>query len=97
MNTIKEIENWYSSQCNGDWEHGKGLELTTIDNPGWRLKINLVDTGLESRPFQRLEVERSESDWFQCWVKDAVFEAACGSKNLEDVLKVFIKWAKAHT
>jgi hypothetical protein len=94
MNTIKEIENWYSNQCNGDWEHGKGIELTTIDNPGWRLKINLVDTVFELRPFQRIEIERSESNWYHCWIKDGFFEAACGAKNLEEVLGIFIEWSK---
>jgi hypothetical protein len=35
---------WYKSHCNGDWEHGRGIHLDTIDNPGWSLSINLEDT-----------------------------------------------------
>ena len=94
MNTIKEIENWYQSQTNGDWEHQYGIEIGTLDNPGWSIKIDLVDTALQSKAFQRVETNRSEIDWFQCWVKDTVFEAACGAKNLEEVLKIFIEWSK---
>jgi hypothetical protein len=94
MDLIKEIERWYLSHCNGDWEHGHGIKLQTLDNPGWRLKIYLVDTELESRPFQRLEAERNENDWFQCWVKEGFFEAACGPQNLEEVLRIFIEWSK---
>jgi hypothetical protein len=94
MNLIEEIENWYLSQCDGDWEHDKGIELTTIDNPGWRLRVNLIDTSLQSHVFERLETERDKNDWFHCWIKDGFFEAACGPKNLEEVLGIFIEWAK---
>jgi len=96
MNLIKEIENWYLSQCDGDWEHDKGIELTTLDNPGWRLRINLIGTNLESQSFERLENERDKNDWLHCWKIDGFFEAACGPKNLEEVLGIFIKWAKDH-
>jgi Immunity protein 53 len=27
------VEEWYSRQCNGEWEHGFGVEIATIDNP----------------------------------------------------------------
>ena len=40
---------WYAQRCNGDWEHAFGIELETIDNPGWHLKVDLVETGLEGR------------------------------------------------
>ena len=94
MNLIREIEQWYSSQCDGDWEHGDGIKLHTLDNPGWRLKIYLVNTNLESRSFQRLEVERSEHDWFHCWVKEGFFEAACGPQNLEEIMRIFVEWSR---
>ncbi len=94
MNLIKEIENWYFEQCNGDWEHEYGIKLHTLDNPGWRLKIYLVDTKLESRFFKRLDVERDESDWFKCWLADGYFEAACGPKNLDEILGIFVSWSK---
>ena len=94
MDLIKEVELWYLSHCDGDWEHGHGIKLQTLDNPGWRLKIYLIDTELESRPFQRLEAERDENDWFHCWVKEGFFEAACGPQNLEEVLGIFVEWSK---
>jgi hypothetical protein len=36
---IKWIQQWYVSQCDGDWEHECGIKITTLDNPGWDIKI----------------------------------------------------------
>jgi hypothetical protein len=93
-NVLRSLQDWYQSQANGDWEHGSGIEIGTLDNPGWRIKINLIDTGLQSKEFHKTKVERSDTDWYHCWVENAVFEAACGPKNLEEVLQIFIEWSK---
>ena len=52
MDTLAWIENWYQSQCHGDWEHDYGIKIETLDNPGWRVVIDLAGTELE-----QLEVE----------------------------------------
>jgi hypothetical protein len=36
---------WYTKQCNGDWEHSYGIRIDTIDNPGWSLTLG---RGVES-------------------------------------------------
>ena len=33
------LMNWYSAQCDEDWEHQYGVKLETLDNPGWSLII----------------------------------------------------------
>ena len=33
------LNQWYTSKCDGDWEHSYGFTLETLDNPGWKLKI----------------------------------------------------------
>ncbi len=45
---------WYCKHCNGDWEHGTGIHIDTLDNPGWSIKINLEDTELEDKIFKKL-------------------------------------------
>lgn len=65
------LQKWYQAHCDGDWEHGSGIHLGTIDNPGWSLTVNLKDTELEDRKFQKVKVERSENDWVVCTVKDS--------------------------
>jgi hypothetical protein len=39
MNELRQIQDWYKSQCNGEWEHSCGLSIETLDNPGWRVQI----------------------------------------------------------
>jgi len=81
--------------CDGDWEHTYGIKLSTIDNPGWALDIQLEDTPLASAPFQTVDIQgTSENDWFFCEKSEFVFRASGGPRNLEDVLKVFLDWAE---
>jgi hypothetical protein len=46
---------WYVAECNGDWEHSYGIRIDTLDNAGWRLRIELRETDLQGKPFSRLE------------------------------------------
>ena len=45
--TIKQIQEWYKSHCNGGWEHSYGIQIDTIDNPGWRIKISTRNSKME--------------------------------------------------
>ena len=38
------LEQWYLRQCDGEWEHGFGVEISTIDKPGWSANIDLHNT-----------------------------------------------------
>ncbi len=86
------LQNWYAAQCDGEWEHGYGIQIDTIDNPGWLIKINIQGTFLKDKEFQRKKIERSEYDWVQYWVKDSIFQAAGGAKNLFEIIEIFKKW-----
>lgn len=86
---------WFQEQCNGDWEHSHGIKIGTLDNPGWYLTIDLRETYLENEPFEIIKAERSENDWFHCFVKDGYFEGPCGYYNLPEVLKIFRQWVES--
>ena len=47
----------------GDCEHDEGVEITTLDNPGWSVRVNVAGTELDRRPFERVTVDRSEDHW----------------------------------
>ena len=51
-NPISWLQNWYTTQCDGDWEHDYGITIGTLDNPGWYVVINLVETPLEAAAFE---------------------------------------------
>ena len=93
MDTIARLQDWYASHCNGDWEHSYGVKIFTLDNPGWAVHINLLETELEGAHFDIVSVDNSETDWWRCEVKDGKYIGNCGSRNLETVLDIFIKWA----
>jgi hypothetical protein len=93
MNPLLELQNWYKSNCNGEWEHQYGVQIETLDNPGWMLKVNFKGTDLEGRSFNEISDETSDSDWYFCYVKDNQFEGVGDPDKLEFLLKTFAVWA----
>jgi len=94
VNTIDEIQKWYHSQCDGVWEHGECIEIGTLDNPGWRVRISLHDTELKTKNFLAVEHLEPELDWIRCWVEEGTFNGAGGPHKLEEILQIFLNWAK---
>lgn len=96
------LSEWYQSQCNGDWEHRYGISIDTLDNPGWYIRIDLVDTGLEEVPFDTVESGEVGGDgttfahWYTCQISNGQFLASCGSLDLETAIKIFREWSDAH-
>lgn len=92
-NLINWIQDWYYQYCNGDWEHNEHFSIRNIDNPGWRVSINLEDTHCEGEKFESIDVEKDTNDWYQCFLRDGKFEGAGGPSNLVDILERFRDWA----
>ena len=93
MDELIWLMDWYNSQCNNSWERQFGVQLTTTDNPGWHLTVNLEQTHLEALDFERVE-HLGDDSWWQCWTQDKQFLASCGPRDLPAVLAVFRKWAE---
>jgi len=89
LSPLEYLVAWYAEHCNGDWEHAFGIELVTIDNPGWHLKVGLVETGLEGRVIPPEEITRSDHDWITVKSDGSVFVAFGGSSNLQELLERF--------
>jgi hypothetical protein len=93
MRLLTQLQEWYESQCNDDWEHHFGVSIDTLDNPGWTVSIDLNHTDLEHRAFQAIESHRSDQDWIKCWVENNKFNGVGGPKQLEEILSTFLRWA----
>ena len=91
---IDELNRWFLSQCDDDWEHSHHIELSTTDNPGWAIVIELRGTELESRPFEPLEVKGSATDYFACWRYPDAWQADCGMRNLNEAFGCFLDWVR---
>ncbi len=93
MNTLEKLQQWYQSQCDGDWEHGFGVKIETLDNPGWAVVIDLTDTKFFDRPFSEIQRLEDETNWIHCRIRDSNFEGFGGSLNLDEILQIFLSWA----
>ncbi|HEY3331683.1 MAG TPA: immunity 53 family protein [Capsulimonadaceae bacterium] len=102
--TLSDIQKWYAAQCDGDWEHSYSISITTMDNPGWSVTINLTRTILEEKKFesveQGLDDGTPDASWISCDVrvlKDdfVAFVGRGGPGRLDEILQVFLTWAKS--
>jgi hypothetical protein len=89
MNTIQWLENWYQSQCDGDWEHQYGIKISTLDNPGWDLKVDIYNTDLEGLEIEYHLVEKDENDWYGYKADKYKFEAFGDLSKLETLILKF--------
>ena len=86
---IEWLQDWYEKQCDGDWEHGYGIRIETIDNPGWSVEIDLNDTEFSISDFQYELFEKSESDWVGFEVNENVFTGVGDPLKLNIIISVF--------
>jgi hypothetical protein len=94
---LQRLTDWYSQQCNGDWEHSFGFKITTLDNPGVAIDIELPETSLESAPFEEKKEDYESSDrWMICRRSEDKFEGRGAACRLEDIIEEFLRWADRH-
>jgi Immunity protein 53 len=87
------LQSWYASQCDGKWEHIGGIEITTIDHPGWKVEVDA--SGAKHASLHHDAVEENygdEFEWLRCWIEGGRFHAACGPRELAAVLDRFRGW-----
>jgi immunity protein 53 of polymorphic toxin system len=95
MSVLTDIERWFESNCDGEWEEEHGLEIGTMCNPGWSVTIDLDETNLEGKEFQRIKNYQSEESWIECWVEANKFRSFGDPDKLEEILHTFVDWAKS--
>jgi hypothetical protein len=88
---LQRLAEWYSRQCDGDWEHDWRVRISTIDNPGWLVEINLEDTTRPHGEFRPI-VREGSKDWLDVRFDGTVFRGAGGSGNLADIVEEFLAW-----
>ncbi|MDP1834608.1 MAG: Imm53 family immunity protein [Chlamydiales bacterium] len=90
------MQNWYHSQCDGEWEYSCILCMQTLDFPGWSIDIDVDETSLAARKFPSISIHESSSQWIDCWKEDSPskFKGRCSSNKVLEVLAIFHRWAK---
>lgn len=90
MNQIKWLQDWYSQNCINKWEHFYGIEIGTLDNPGWYVNIDLRETKYQNLGMEKIEREIREDDWIVCEIVNGVFRGFGDNCKLEEILNIFI-------
>jgi hypothetical protein len=88
---FQRLQQWYESECNGDWEHSFGVKIETLDNPGWVVTIDLTETEWDSLAVERKIFERNDRDWVQYEVVNGQFVGCGGPGNLCEVVSLFFQ------
>jgi hypothetical protein len=88
-NIFNWLQEWYISQCDGEWEHDEGIKIQSSDNPGWIIEINVKDTEAEYFNVPWKLNERSENDWFGYRIENGMYSAAGDPTKLSFLLSIF--------
>ena len=97
---LEDLQDWYVSQCDGEWEHRYGIEVRSCDNPGWWVTVDLTGTALSDRPFVEVRDNVDEKAfalgeiWMSCRIVDGVWHGAGDPSKLGKILHRFLQWAK---
>ena len=99
MDILQDLAKWYTSQCNGEWEHSCCVKIDTLDNPGWIVTIDLKGTPLERRTFAELsdglgqDNQPESKNWISCRITEQQFIGAGDPDRLIQILTIFLQWA----
>jgi hypothetical protein len=89
LNAIEVLSEWYISHCDGIWEHGGGLSIESIDNPGWSVKL----MGEDDRKGADIQYNiESDIDWFDVRASSEEFIANGDSTKLAMLLDMAVAW-----
>jgi Immunity protein 53 len=89
------LQNWYLSNCDGEWEHSYGVRIGTLDNPGWSIHIDLKGTHSEGLQHETLNIDHGEIDWIVCRIERGEFEAFGDPTKLKQMIALFKDWVEA--
>jgi len=83
------LENFFSTLCDGEWEHEYGIKIYTLDNPGWSIEVDLFNTKVHIENKEWELFEKTDSDWYGYMIKDNKFIASGDSRKLQFLLELF--------
>lgn len=99
------LSKWYRDHCDGRWEHDHGVQLETLDNPGWLLKVDLIGTRFEDRATDQVVRRTGEPPsaangnlggplWLECQIREKRFEGAGDPTKLVEIINCFRDWVE---
>jgi hypothetical protein len=92
---LEWLDTWYQNQCDGEWEHSRGMRLESLHERGWQLTIHLVGTSAANTSPQRLNLDTPCGEWIQCSISEDRFQGSGDPRKLEQIIGVFRQWVDA--
>ena len=89
MEILDWIQEWFKDNCDGNWEHGEVIQITTIDNPGWEVEIDISNTSIATMNLEWILNEKSKDDWHGVKIMNQKFIAAGDAGKLKFLLGLF--------
>jgi hypothetical protein len=89
MEILDWIQNYFKNNCDGDWEHSSGIQITTLDNPGWDVEIDISNTSLANFKLEWILNENGKQDWYGVKIENQKFNASGDSGKLKFLLGLF--------
>lgn len=89
MELLEWTQNWFKDNCDGDWERGNGIQITTLDNPGWEVEIDISKTSIANLNLKGILNENSKQDWYGVKIENQKFIASGDSDKLTFLLGLF--------
>lgn len=89
MEILDWIQNWFKDNCNGEWEKGEAIQITTLDNPGWEVEIDISNTSIANINIKWILNESGPQDWYGVKIENKKFNASGDSGKLKFLLGLF--------
>jgi hypothetical protein len=89
MEILDWIQNWFKTNCDGEWEHREVIQITTLDNPGWEIEIDISKTSIANMDLKWILNENGRTDWHGVKIENQKFTAAGDSGKLIFILGLF--------
>jgi hypothetical protein len=91
---LDTLRAWYAAQCDGDWEQRYGVTISTLEDSGWQLRVDIVGTELEGIEIARELTVRGDRDWLEVWSDGFTFYGNGGVANLGELVAAFAGFAE---
>lgn len=92
--TLYRLQNWYHAQCRDGWHTAKGIDIRSVDKPGWEVEIDLLGTTVEDKLFTPRKQMAGDTDWVHCWVDENIFYGSGDPGKLATIFDVFLHWVE---
>lgn len=91
MKCLEKIQVWFECQCDGEWEHFNGIEITTTDNPGWSISIDIKQADISNYDINKYNFDKDENNWSFIKIENNKFTANVSANNLSMAIDVFFR------